>query len=285
MAAIKDVRQRIKAVRGIGQVTKAMKMVATVKMRRVQDKMLQSRAYTDTLYAMAARLVAAAGHEVSHPLLVEAPPGPEVLVVIGSDRGLCWSFNTGLLRYVLAQIRGQEDTVNIVAVGRKAREFWGRHRFNVVQSHERVGFPIAWAESEKIGGDLASLHSFMRLSRVRLAYQRFVSAGVSRPVIVPWLPFQQPESDRTAAVELRCEPSVAAVLDLVLPRALTAQLHRALLEAQASEQGARMVAMDNATTNAEELTGDLTLLANKLRQTGITKELLEITTGAEALNA
>jgi len=285
MAAIKEVRQRIKAVKGIGQVTKAMKMVATVKMRRVQDKMLQSRAYTDTLYAMAARLVAAAGSEVTHPLLAEAPPGPEVLVVIGSDRGLCGSFNTGLFRYVLAQVRGQEDAVNIVAVGRKAREFWSRHKFNVVQSHERVGFPITWGESEKIGGDLATLHSFMRLSRIRLAYQRFVSPGVSRPIIVPWLPFQQPEAEKTAATELRCEPSVAQVLDLILPRALTAQLHRALLEAQASEQGARMVAMDNATTNAEELTGDLTLLANKLRQTGITKELLEITTGAEALNA
>jgi F-type H+-transporting ATPase subunit gamma len=186
---------------------------------------------------------------------------------------------------VLSQIRGQESTVNIVAVGRKTREFWGRHKFSVAQTHEKVGFPITWDESERIGRDLASLHSFMKLYRVRLAYQRFVSAGVSRPVIVPWLPFQQPEADKTSAVELRCEPSVAAVLDLILPRALTAQLHRALLEAQASEQGARMVAMDNATTNAEELTGDLTLLANKLRQTGITKELLEITTGAEALNA
>ena len=205
--------------------------------------------------------------------------------MIGSDRGLCGSFNTGLFRYVLAQIRGQESMVNLVTVGRKTREFWGRHAFQVVQSHEKLGFPITWDESEKIGRDLASLHSFMQLSRVRLAYQRFVSAGVSRPVIVPWLPFKQAEASSPAATELRCEPSVEAVLDLILPRALTAQLHRALLEAQASEQGARMVAMDNATTNAEELTGDLTLLANKLRQTGITKELLEITTGAEALGA
>lgn len=285
MAAIKEVRQRIKAVKGIGQVTKAMKMVATVKMRRVQDRMLQSRAYTDTLYAMAARLVAEAGAEVSHPLLVKPGAGPEVLVVIGSDRGLCGSFNTGLFRYVLNEIRGQEADLHVVTVGRKARDFWARHKFNVAQTHENLPFPIAWPDAEKVASDLSTLHGFMGLRRIRLAYQRFVSPGVSRPMIVPWLPFEQPEGEGQAPAGLRCEPSVAAVLDLILPRALTAQLHRALLEAQASEQGARMVAMDNATTNAEELTGDLTLLANKLRQTGITKELLEITTGAEALNA
>ena len=282
MAALKEVRQRIKAVKGIGQVTKAMKLVASVKLRRVQDKVVQIRPYTETLYEIATRLAAVRGDgEAAHPLLVEGPAGAEVVVVIGSDRGLCGSFNMALFRHVVAQLRGTD--ANLVLVGRKAREFFARQPFNVVKTYERLGFPMTWAEADQIGRDTVTLYTFMKLSRIRLAYQRFLSPGVSKPSMIPWLPFTRAASAAPAA-DLRCEPSAEAVLDLVLPRALIAQLQQALLESQASEQGARMVAMDNATTNSSQLASDLNLLANKLRQSGITKELLEITTGAEALN-
>lgn len=297
MPGLKEVRQRIKAVKGIGQVTKAMKMVATVEMRRIQDRLLQVRPYVDTLYDMAVRLAAAGtpGNEPLHPLLAQAGEGDELILVIGSDRGLCGGFNTGLFRHVMAHIGAGKPVIG--TVGRKVRDYFGRQRFDVIRSYEKLPFPMPWVEAQRLSNELVSQYSFRRLSRLHLAYQRFVRPGVSRPVVKQWLPLKperHPEAAAGAATAqgpapvaasaLRCEPSVAAVLDLVLPRALTAQLHRALLESQASERGARMMAMDSATTNASELSRDLTLLANKLRQGGITKELLEITTGAEALN-
>jgi F-type H+-transporting ATPase subunit gamma len=282
VAALKEVRQRIRAVRGIGQVTKAMKLVASVKLRRVQDRVVQTRPYVDALYEMAGRLTAAArsagGEGPVHPLLVEGPPGAEALVIVGSDRGLCGAFNVALFRHVLTDLSGARPA--LILIGRKAKDFWGRRGYDIVKTWEKIGFPAEWDEAERIAREVVTLHTFFQFSRVRIAYQSFVSPGVCRPVIAPWLPF---EAKGTVDPWLRCEPSLEAVLDLVLPRALTAQLHQALLEAQASEQGARMVAMDSATENASELAGDLQLLANKLRQTGITKELLEITAGVESM--
>jgi F-type H+-transporting ATPase subunit gamma len=282
MAAIKDVRRRIKAVRGIQQVTKAMKMVATVKMRRVQDRVVQARPYVDALYEMAGKL-AAAGEGAIHPLLDARPEGsgPEAIVVVGSDRGLCGAFNMNLCRHVIAKTQGTSP--RMVLVGRKVKDIFKRQSYEVCKDYEKLVFPVTWEEAERVARDLLALYNFAGLARIRIAYQRFVSPGVSRVALVPWLPFTAAADSRSAPSELRCEPSVAAVLDNVLPRALTGQLYRALLESQASEQGARMVAMENATTNAGELSSDLTLLANKLRQGGITKELLEITTGAESL--
>jgi len=136
-------------------------------------------------------------------------------------------------------------------------------------------------ETERLARDIMAAFPSFVTPVIRIAYQRFISPGISKPTIVSWLPFTPPEGAK--AGDLRCEPSATEALDFVLPRAQTAQLQRAVLESQASEMGARMVAMDNATTNAGELIRELNLLANKLRQSGITKELLEITTGAEAL--
>ncbi len=280
MAALKEVRQRIKAVRGIQQVTKAMKTVASVKMKRVQDHLLKTRPYVDGLYDMASKLaVVRRGDQPLHRLLGERQAGAEAIVVVGSDRGLCGSFNTNLFRFVLREVRGTTPT--LILVGRKARNFFVRQPMKITKTYERLPLPMTWEEAEKMARDLVSLYSFSQLAKIQVAYQQFVSPGVSRPTLAPWLPFKPGESARGG--EVRCEPSVAAVLDLLLPRALTAQLYRTLLESQTSEQGARMVAMDNASSNAAELQDDLTLLFNKLRQTGITKELLEITTGAEAL--
>lgn len=287
MAALKEVRQRIKAVRGIEQVTKAMKMVATVKVKRVQDRLLQMRPYVDALYAMAGRLAAApSGTDgaPAHDLLTTGAGTGEAVVVIGSDRGLCGAFNTALARHVVHQTA--DPRPQLVVVGKKPKAIFARsRRFEVAKTYEAIPFPVDWNFAERMARELLTLSAFLSLGTIRIAYQRFVKPGISRPAIIPWLPFTPDKAAATLVGPLNCEPSVHAVLDLVLPRALTAQLHRALLESQASEQGARMVAMENASTNAEELAGDLTLLSFKLRQSGITKELLEITTGAEALNA
>ncbi len=305
MAALKDVRKRIKAVQGIEQVTKAMKMVATVKMKRIEGRLLGARPYSNGLYALAGRLAAIGDpDEPMHPLLAGGGSGsPDLIVVLGADRGLCGSFNMALVRYVVAQVL--EVKSDLVLVGRKTAGYFARRSLTVVKTFEKMGFPVSWDEAEAMGQDLVTIFSGGGYARIRLVYQRFASAGTSRPIATSWLPFssgsgaqapgdstpgvqnpevQAPREDPGSLAEFRCEPSVNAVLGAVLPRALTGQLYLALLESQASEQGARMVAMDSASTNANELVADLTLLANRLRQTGITKELLEITTGAEALN-
>jgi len=285
MPGLKEVRLRVKAVKGIQQVTKAMKMVATVKLKRIQAQLGNARPYVDTLFALAQRLAAASAGEGEplHPLLATPGDGQELIVVIGSDRGLCGGFNTGLFRHVLGQVRDTNPAV--VVVGRKTKDFFARQRFAVELSYERLAFPMPWADAEKMANEILAHYTFRKHGRVRLAYQRFLRPGVSKPVLADWIPFTTPGATAAGggSGELKCEPSIGAVLDLVLPRALTARLHRALLESQASEQGARMMAMDSATTNASDLQRDLTLLGNKLRQSGITNELLEITTGAEAL--
>jgi len=285
MAALKFVRLRIRSVSGIRQITKAMKMVATVKMKRVQDTLLAVRPYTDSIYEMAVRLSSGVSDmESANPYLKPGSSGPEAVVVIGSDRGLCGSFNNNLFRFVDAQFHDRK--VVIITVGKKAKDNYTRRGAEIAKVYEKLLFPFNWDEAKTMSRDLLTLFSFGGFSKVSLGYQQFISAGRVKPRVAAWLPFRAPvEKGKEGSGPVSCEPSAARVLDAVLPRALAAQLYRSVLESQASEQSARMMAMENATNNATDLIHDLTLLANKLRQTGITKELLEITSGSEALKA
>ncbi len=282
MAAIKEVRQRIRAVRGIQQVTRAMKMVAAVKMRRVEDRVVRTRPYVSALEEIAGRL--AAGFSVGsfpHPLgRMDPGAASQAMVVMSSDSGLCGAFNVSVFRRVMAE--ADPASCRLILVGRKARNFFARRRFEVIKCYEKLPFPARWDDAERMAREITAVCTYHPVSTVKIVYQQYVSPGISRPRTVQWLPFVAPAGRPT---EVKCEPSAEEVLDLVVPRTLTARLHQALLESQASEQGARMVAMDNATNNATELAEDLTLLANKLRQWSITKELLEITTGVEAMKA
>jgi len=285
MAALKDVRLRIKAVGGIRQITKAMKMVATVKMKRVQDTLVSVRPYTDSVYEMAVRLASSADEgALASPYLRPGSAGPEAVLIVGSDRGLCGSFNNNLFRFVDAHFSAGK--IGYILVGKKARDYYTRRGREITKVYEKLVFPFNWEEAEKISRDMLSIFSFGGFSRVSIAYQQFISAGRVKPRIVSWLPFRAGDTKGGGgSTGVSCEPTTAQVLDAVLPRALAAQLYRAVLESQASEQSARMMAMENATTNATDLIRNLTLLANRLRQTGITKELLEITSGSEALKA
>ena len=260
-------------------------MVATVKMKRVQDTLVSVRPYTDSVYEMAVRLASNADEgATTSPYLKAGSSGPEAVLVIGSDRGLCGSFNNNLFRFVDAQYA--QTRAAYILVGKKTREYYSRRGKEITKVYEKLVFPFKWDEAEKISRDMLSLFSFGGFSRVSIAYQQFISAGRVKPKIVAWLPFRTGDSKGQAGVSgVSCEPTTAEVLDAVLPRALSAQLYRAVLESQASEQSARMMAMENATTNASDLIRNLTLLANRLRQGGITKELLEITSGSEALKA
>jgi F-type H+-transporting ATPase subunit gamma len=278
VAAIKEVRHRIKAVRGIQQVTKAMKMVAVVKMRRVEGRLQKARPYAAALEEIAARALGV--EEESAP---ERTEGPEAIVVMGSDSGLCGGFNLNLFRHVLARIETGQTV--FFTIGRKAKDYFSRQGVKIGDSYEKIGFPASWNEAEKIVSGIVSRYASLPLRSVRLAYQHYESPGVSRIVFEQWLPYAL--APGRAGGEgigklFRFEPGRREVIDRVVARAQVAQFSRALLESQASEQGARMVAMDNATSNANDLQEELTLLVNKLRQWNITRELLEITTGVEA---
>jgi F-type H+-transporting ATPase subunit gamma len=278
VAALKEVRRRIRVVGGIQQVTNAMKMVAAVKMRRVEGQLIAARPYCAVLYEVAGRLASAFPDSAPRGLTRQRPAGGEAIVVMGSDGGLCGSFNSTLFREVLACLK--ESKARLILIGRKAREFFSRKSIEAAATYEKLESPISVAQARMISEELCTLYDSMQLRSVTLAYQEFVSPGASRIKMEQWLPFL-PGSE--PAAEVRCEPDPGRVLESVLPRAIAASFRRALLESQASEQGTRMVAMDSATANAGELKEELTLVSNKIRQWNITKELLEITTGVEVL--
>ncbi len=278
MAALKEIRRRIRVVGGIQQVTNAMKMVAAVKMQRAEARLNASRPYFTALAELAGRLAAAFPESIPRELSSRRPAGEEAIVVIGSDGGLCGSFNAVLFREVMAHI-GKRNP-RLVLIGRKARQFFSRKSVEPVAAYEKLEFPADASCARKLATELRSLCDALSLRSMSLAFQEFISPGVSRVRLEQWIPFI-PDSERPG--EIRCEPGTGQVLASVLPRAIAAHLHRALLESQCSEQATRMVAMDNATANAGELKEELVLVSNKFRQWSITKELLEITTGAEAI--
>ncbi len=274
MAALKEVRQRIRAAAGIQQVTKAMKMVAAVKMRRAEARLMKARPYSAALEEIASLV------NVPETSAEAAQDGNEAVVLIGSDGGLCGGFNVSLFRHVW----GSFDPSSTVyfAVGRKARQFLAKQNARTAGSFEKLQFPLLWQEAEKIAEEIAGVFRSGSLRSVKLAYQSYVAPGVYRASVERWLPFSIKPAKQEEGREPCFEPGRMEVGEKVLARARIARFGLALMEAQTSEQGARMVAMDSATNNAGELQEDLTKLAQKIRQWNITRELLEITTGVEA---
>ena len=282
MPSLKVLRKRIATVRSTQQITKAMKMVAAAKLRRAHEAAERARPYAAKLSEMFSAVVADVEPE-AHPLLARRPETRIDLLVLTSDRGLCGGYNANLLRFGegFAREKGATDPA-IVVVGRKGVEYYRRRSVRVVA--QRVG--ILNTTPTALAGELAEevTRRFIaeETDAVYLVYTRFRSAISLIPTAVPLLPVAPPSTDRPA-VDYIFEPERPALLARLLPRYVEALITQALLEAIASEHGARMTAMDNATRNAGEMIGQLTLSMNRARQATITKELMEIVSGAEAL--
>ncbi|WP_027717622.1 ATP synthase F1 subunit gamma [Desulfovirgula thermocuniculi] len=287
MPSLRDLRRRIKSIKNTQQITKAMKAVSAAKMRRAQEQVLAARPYARRLREVLGRVAAAAG-DVKHPLLEVREPRKVAYVLITADRGLCGGFNANLIRTTMQALREAAGAqVSLVCVGRKGRDFFRRRGYNIVQSYVRLGETIRVAQAREIAGFVMEKYAAGEFDEVYLVFSEFVNVLVQRPKIVKLLPVETPEESengkKPGRVEYIFEPSAEDVLARLLPMYVENMVFHALLESKASEHSARMTAMDNATKNAEELIAKLTLSMNKARQTAITKEILEVVSGAAAL--
>jgi len=286
MATVREIRRRIRSVRNIAQIAKAMETVAASKMRRAQAQTLASRPYAEkaleVLHSLARQT--AYGGEALHPLLEQRPVQRIGVVLYTADRGLCGGFNASIIHKAVEFTKAQEHPVSFIAVGRKGRDFLMRYRFEV--EAEFTGIPDRPTAMDVAPIARVAIDDYLsgRWDTVYLAYTDFVSTLVQRPTIRRLLPLEPVwETGTPVAVDYIYEPDPRTILDQVLPRLAEWQIYQAMLESIASEQSARMVAMRNARESAMELIDDLTLTYNKARQEAITKELLDIAGGAEAL--
>jgi F-type H+-transporting ATPase subunit gamma len=282
MPSLKDLRKRIGSVRSTQQITKAMKVVAAARLRRAQEAAERARPYAAKLTEMFAAVVGGLSEE-AHPLLARREENRIDLIVLTSDRGLCGGFNANLLRQSEAFQRERGDrTTRLMLVGRKGLDYYRRRR--VEPLFERTGvlnapaLEVARALAEHVTARFAADET----DAVYLVYSRFQSAISQVPTVVRLLPVDAPAED-ASSVDYIFEPPRPELLGKLLPRYIETRLLQALLESIASEFGARMTAMDNATRNASEMIDRLTLSMNRARQSAITTELMEIVSGAEAL--
>jgi len=295
MASLKDLRVRIASVRNTRKITSAMKMVAGAKLRRAQDAAEAARPYAERMGRMLGSLAASMKGQAGAPPLMIGTGKDQVhlLVVATSDRGLCGGFNTALVRRarVLARrLIAEGKTVKFLIVGRKGRDQLRRDfSANIVDTISDIGKrQVRFAEADMVAAKIQALYREGAFDVCTLLFNRFKSAISIIPTEQQLIPFALPEmptsgAEPAARTSYDYEPDETEILAALLPRNLSIQIFRALLESNASEHGARMTAMDNATRNASDMIGKLTLVYNRTRQAQITKELIEIISGAEAI--
>jgi F-type H+-transporting ATPase subunit gamma len=331
MATLRDLRKRLKAVKNTQKITKAMKMVSASKLRRAQSAILRARPYALRMNDVLQHIVSHADLQ-SHPLLAYRKPRRVELVVLTSNRGLCGSFNSNIVRAAerfLNENASKYDEIRVATIGKKARDHFQRKGTKLYGNYEGVLDRLDFEQASVIATDLSNRFRTGELDAIFLLYNEFKSAISQRVVVVNLLPIKPIEGwDENPAVRIGdlatfsgntmamagadgdvaavdivdtdwkpsealevategyehiYEPSKAGVLDQLLPQHLAVQIWRSLLESSAAEHGARMSAMDAASRNAKEMMQKLTLTANRMRQASITKELMEIVSGAESL--
>jgi len=283
MPALIDIRRRIRSVKSTQQITKAMKMVSAAKLRRAQEAMFAARPYARKMLEVLNSVAARANPE-AHPLLEQRGHDRALLVVVTADKGLCGAFNANIIRTAARFVaeRGERG-VELSLVGRKGRDAFKRRGLKL--RSERVGVfqALRYATARELAQELTSAFVAREVDEVYLAYNEFKSVIQQRIVVDRLLPIERhvlrPEQ---APSDYLYEPDPAAIFDSLLPRHVEVQVWRALLESQAAEQGARMTSMDAATNNASEMIDRLTLYMNKVRQAAITKEIIEVVSGAGA---
>ena len=282
MASQREIRQRIGAVKNIKQITRAFQFVAASKLKRAQDATLASRPYAEKLDEVLADLAAVLDGD-DHPLLADKPGGKRLIVLVTTDRGLAGPLNTNTIRFAAKEISEHPGDLTVVTVGRKGRDAMRRARVPM-EAHfagfgDRPNFADVLPLSRLVTDDyLAGVYG-----RVDVIFPRFVSTLTQRPEMYQLLPIRASEdTEGIPGRQFIFEPSPAVVLEQLVPRYVATRLYQAILEAKASEESSRMVAMKNATENAEDLIGDLTLSYNKVRQANITREMIEIASGADA---
>ncbi len=285
MATLKVIRKRISSIRNTQQITKAMKMVSAAKLRRAQEAAVEARPYADKMADLLKNLSSRVSR-AAHPLLTTREEKRIQLVLVTSDRGLCGGYNANLIRAAEAFIRshGAGKEITLSFVGRKGADYYRRRRGEVGDRYTNFLSMAPEDLAEEIAAKLTSLFVDGQTDAVYLLYSHFRSALSQVPTLEKILPVALNDTEETDQLtEYLYEPGVEELLSSLLPKITEIKIQRALLEATASEHGARMTAMDSATTNASKMMGSLTLQMNRARQASITRELMEIVGTAEAL--
>jgi F-type H+-transporting ATPase subunit gamma len=283
VASPRDIRRRINAARNIKQITRAMQFVAASKLRRAQESTLAARPYSEKIDEVLADVAAVLGPE-DHPLLAEDTGARKrLLVLITTDRGLAGPLNTNTIRFVARELTENAGDFAVVSVGRKGRDAMRRARVPIDAHFAGFGDKPTFAEVLPLARLISEDFLAGKYGRIDLVYSRFISTLSQKPVIDQLLPIEATEdTEGIPGNQFIFEPNPRAVLEQLLPRYVATRLFHAVLEGKASEESSRMVAMKNATENAEDLIDDLTLAYNKVRQSNITREMIEIATGARA---
>ena len=287
MANLIDIRRRIRSVKNTQQITKAMKMVAAARLRRAQDRILATRPYALEIKKVIANLAAHAGDRLKHPLLEVRPEERVLLVVVTGDKGLAGSFNANVLRRATETIPRLRN-VELLLLGSKGVAFFRRRPLKVRKGYTTLFSNVTYAQAEEIAADLRESYAAGGYDAVHVIYNKFksiISQELTEERLLP-IPAGESGGAETQGGQTReylFEPSAAEILEELLPRYVTFQVYRILLESQAAEHAARMTASDSATKNAGEIIDRLTLRYNRARQAAITTELIEVVSGANAL--
>ena len=283
MANLKDIRDRIKSVKSIQQVTKAMKLVAAAKMRKAQERMEQARPYEENLANMISSLISNID-ESSSTLFQSKKSKRELLIVVTSDRGMAGAFNANIIRKAEERVvlLGKEN-IDLFFIGKKGSDHFKSRGYDIVDSYNDFWNDLNFADAMKFSSDVINKFLESDIGKVNVVYNWFRNVAVQEARLETFLPIAFENKSNFSNDDQLFEPSKKMIVKSLIPRHLNFQIWKYLLESYASEQAARMVAMDNATENGQELIKDLTLDFNKARQAAITKEMLEIVGGAEAL--
>lgn len=288
MPSLLDMRRRIKSVKNTQQITKAMKMVAAAKLKRAQDRVTAARPFAVKMTGVLGNLSSRVGDEFSSPLLTERGDEKYLMVVVSADKGLCGGFNANLIKAVQAFMRDNEGkTTEMMPVGRKARDFFKRR--NTIFLEEYIGLTGSGTVKHEDALGIAQnvIKTFTEdetIDKVFLVFTEFKTVLSQKPVVEQLLPIPKIEAveEDSASAEYIYEQTPAEIFGKLLPKQVETQIYRAMLESVASEQGSRMTAMDSASKNAGELIDTLTLNMNRIRQAAITKEIIEVVSGAAA---
>jgi F-type H+-transporting ATPase subunit gamma len=285
VSGLKIIKRRIKSIQSTQQITRVMKMVAAAKLKRAQENIIKARPYSLRLRRVIRELSTRVDRDL-HPLLhLPEPAGKIGIVIVTGDRGLAGAFNTNIMRRAGRLIEERAGTdVQLVTVGRKATEFYAKRGPDVIEKMSGFFNTLEFAHAVQLGNVLIERFVQQDLDRVFVVYNEFKSAIAQNVVVEQLLPIvPDPADEHVYSSDIIYEPSEARILDSILPLFVKVQVWRVLLESFAAEMGARMTAMENATQNAQELIESLTLTYNKARQAAITREILEVVSGAESL--
>ena len=286
MPNLRDIRRRIRSVQNTQQITKAMKMVAAAKLRRSQENMIAARPYAtkmlEVLNSMATRV-----DQTLHPLLHVRPEKTVRVVVVTADRGLCGAFNTNILRFAttfLRELEAKGASVTLELAGRKGVEFFKRRPWGIEDRWTGLFSRLRYEDADRIAATLIQAYTEEKCDAVYLVYNQFKSVIAQQVVAERLLPIGELENtEGLAAADYLYEPTQQELFETLLPKHVTFQVFRGLLESCAAEHAARMTAMEGATNNAKDMIERLTLFANRVRQAAITKEIIEVVSGAQAL--